>query len=79
MMPQAAKPESIHKLRTLLGELESLGKHIDGDAISEILARSYLEADDVTSFITPRPDTYSRRRVHRTEAFEVLVMTWLPG
>ena len=79
MMPPAAKADSIDPLRTLLGELEALAGHITGDAITEILARSRLRIDDVAAFVTPKQDAYSRRRVARTEAYEVLVMTWLPG
>jgi uncharacterized NAD(P)/FAD-binding protein YdhS/predicted metal-dependent enzyme (double-stranded beta helix superfamily) len=79
MMPLPSKSDSIDKLRTLLGELEALEGRITGDAITEILARSHLHIDDVAAFITPNPYTYSRRRVARTEAYEVLVITWLAG
>jgi uncharacterized NAD(P)/FAD-binding protein YdhS/predicted metal-dependent enzyme (double-stranded beta helix superfamily) len=78
-MSLAAKLDSIDNLRAFLGELEALEGHITGDRVIEILARSDLHIDDVAAFVTPRPDTYSRRRVARTEAYEVLVMTWLPG
>ncbi|MGD0501729.1 MAG: FAD/NAD(P)-binding protein [Steroidobacteraceae bacterium] len=66
-------------MRTLLDALDSLGAAITGDAVVEILARSRLDIDDVAPYITRQPDTYARRRVARTETYEVLVMTWLPG
>jgi predicted metal-dependent enzyme (double-stranded beta helix superfamily) len=75
-MPLAAKFDN---LRFLLGELESLGARISGDTVIAVLERSCLEFDDVAAFVTPQPDSYSRRPVARTESYEVLVMTWLPG
>jgi uncharacterized NAD(P)/FAD-binding protein YdhS/uncharacterized membrane protein YoaK (UPF0700 family)/predicted metal-dependent enzyme (double-stranded beta helix superfamily) len=77
--PPAAKSGSTGNLRMLIGELEALAGRITGEEITEILARSHLHIDDVAAFVTPRPDIYSRRRVARTETYEVLVMTWLPG
>ena len=71
--------DSIDRLRAFLAELEALGGRMTADAVIEILARSGLDIDDVAPFVTPQQDTYSRRRVARTEAYEVLVMTWLPG
>jgi cysteine dioxygenase len=79
VMPLAAKFESTDTLRTFLGELEALGARITADTVLEALARSQLRFDDVAPFVTPQPDRYSRRRVARTGAYEVLVMTWLPG
>jgi len=79
MTALAARSDSIDPLRSFLGELESLAGHITGDAITEILARSHLHIDDVATFVTPNQDNYSRRRIARTESYEVLVMTWLPG
>lgn len=79
MTALAAELDSIDPLRSLLGELESLAGRITGDAITEILARSNLQIGDVATFVTPKHDTYSRRRVARTDSYEVLVMTWLPG
>ena len=75
----ATKCDSIDRLRIFLAELEALGGRITADAVVDILARSGLGIDDVAPFISPQQETYSRRRVVRTEAYEVLVMTWLPG
>ena len=76
MMHVASRCPSID---TFLGELDSLGANITGDAVVEMLVRSRLGIDDVAPYVTPQADTYSRRRVARTEAYEVLVLTWLPG
>lgn len=78
-MPPATELGSIDNLRAFLGELAALTGRITGDRVIEILARSHLHIDDVAAFVRPTPDAYYRRRVARTEAYEVLVMTWLPG
>jgi len=78
-MPLATNSDSIDHLRTLLDALEALKGRITGEAVTEILARSHLHIDDVAEYVTPKQDTYSRRRIALTEAYEVLVMTWLPG
>jgi uncharacterized NAD(P)/FAD-binding protein YdhS/predicted metal-dependent enzyme (double-stranded beta helix superfamily) len=75
----ATQYDSIDRLPSFLAELEALEGRITADAVIEILARSGLDIDDVAPFVAPQQDTYSRRRVVRTEAYEVLVMTWLPG
>jgi uncharacterized NAD(P)/FAD-binding protein YdhS/predicted metal-dependent enzyme (double-stranded beta helix superfamily) len=75
----ATQYDSIDRLRAFLAELEALGGRMTADAVIEILARSGLDIDDVAPFVAAQQDTYSRRRVARTEAYEVLVMTWLPG
>jgi uncharacterized NAD(P)/FAD-binding protein YdhS/predicted metal-dependent enzyme (double-stranded beta helix superfamily) len=79
MMPPATKLDSIGNLSKFLDELEALKEDITGERVIDILARSHLHIDDVAPFVTRRPHTYSRRRVARTDAYEVLVMTWLPG
>ncbi len=68
-----------HKLRTIVRQLEALGGAITGEQVTAILAGTDLTIHDVEAFVSPKPDGYSRRRVARTEAFEMLVMTWLPG
>ncbi len=66
-------------LRALLRDLEALEQTITAEAVFEMLVRSNLELADVDAFAIPKPDGYSRRRVVRSETYEVLVMTWLPG
>ncbi|WP_236518296.1 FAD/NAD(P)-binding protein [Sandaracinus amylolyticus] len=48
------------------------------DAIA-LLAGAELEWDDVAPFVSPGEHGYTRRRIARTDAFEMLVMTWRPG
>src|ERR1700760_1053505 len=79
MMPMAERSESIGRLDTFIRDLGALTAPMSGEAILNVLARSGLDIDDVASFVGACSDTYSRRRVARTDAFEVLVMTWLPG
>jgi hypothetical protein len=73
------KPDSTNYLGILADELEALSGRITADKVTEILARSALCIDDLNSFVTPSGAAYSRRSVARTDAFEVLVMSWLPG
>jgi uncharacterized NAD(P)/FAD-binding protein YdhS len=47
--------------------------------VSSVLARSNLQLDDVAPFVSPEFERYGRRRVARTDQFEVLVMTWRHG
>jgi cysteine dioxygenase len=78
-MPLAVRADSTDNLSTLVAELEALAGRMTGDAVTDVLARSSLHIDDVRVFIAPTPDSYSRQCVARTAAFELLVMTWLPG
>jgi uncharacterized NAD(P)/FAD-binding protein YdhS len=77
--PLIAESSLNHNLRTIVRQLEALGTGITGDHATAILARTDLTIDDVRVFVSTKLDGYSRRRVARTEAFEMLVMTWLPG
>ena len=75
----APNADSIDPLSAFVGELKALGGRISGKAVAEALARNPVGIDDVASYVAPTPTAYGRRRVARTDAFEVLVMTWLPG
>ncbi len=79
MTTLARKSRSIPRLGALLSELEALCGRMTGPEITKILASSSLQIDDVMPFITPSSATYSRQRVARTEAYEILLITWLPG
>ena len=48
------------------------------DAIA-LLARAEIDLEDVAPFMEESPHGYARRRIARTDAFELLVMTWRPG
>jgi predicted metal-dependent enzyme (double-stranded beta helix superfamily) len=71
-------PAASH-LQAIVRELEALGGAITGDQALAILARNALTLRDVEGFVVPKPDGYSRQHVARTQAFELLVLTWLPG
>lgn len=77
--PLTAESGLNHNLRTIVRQLEAVGTGITGDHAISILAGTDLTIDDVGVFVATKLDGYSRRRVARTEAFELLVMTWLPG
>jgi uncharacterized NAD(P)/FAD-binding protein YdhS/quercetin dioxygenase-like cupin family protein len=77
--PPTARSSLNHNLRTIARQLDALGTGITGDRATAILAGTDLRIDDVEAFVSTQLEGYSRRRVARTEAFEMLVMTWLPG
>jgi len=68
-----------HNLCAIVRQLEALGADITGEQVTAILSHADLTIHDVRVFVSANTDGYSRRRVARTEAFELLVMTWLPG
>src|SRR5208337_4101179 len=74
-----AKFCSVPHLGALVSELDALAGRMTGPEITKILGSSSLLIDDVMPFITPSSAAYSRQRVARTEAYEILVITWLPG
>lgn len=67
------------RLDELVARLVALGPTIDGTRAAPLLADGALTLDDVAPFVEESPHTYTRRRVARTEHFEMLVMTWRPG
>ncbi len=66
-------------LSELVGELEGLGPRIGREGLMRALASRPVRREDVAAFVAPQAEGYARRRVTRTENFELLVMTWLPG
>jgi len=77
--PLTSQSNLSHNLRTIVRQLEDLGAGITGDQVTAILSGAELTIHDVEDFVSIKLDGYSRRRVARTETFEILVMTWLPG
>jgi uncharacterized NAD(P)/FAD-binding protein YdhS/quercetin dioxygenase-like cupin family protein len=75
----AEKSKCNDRLLTIVNQLVALNGALRGSAIENILIRSDLDIDDVSEFVAPTENGYGRRRVARTDEFEVLVMTWLPG
>ncbi|MFN0064292.1 MAG: FAD/NAD(P)-binding protein [Myxococcaceae bacterium] len=67
------------RLGALVKEFEALGSHISRAQAAEVLARADLRIEDVEPFVTTTSHAYTRVRIARTDAFEMLVMTWLPG
>ncbi len=49
-----------------------------GDSVDRYLACHSMNQDDFLPFIYFREDTYGRNLVFKNEAFELLVLTWLP-
>ena len=72
-------PDLSEKLRALVDELESAGDVVTRGHAVAALGRADVSWDDVARFAEPSPLGYARRRIARTDAFELLVMTWLPG
>ncbi len=67
------------RLADVLARFVALGPTVTRrDAIS-ILASCDIELADVAGFVDASPHAYTRRRIARTDAFEMLVMTWKPG
>jgi uncharacterized NAD(P)/FAD-binding protein YdhS len=72
-------PRLSPRLAALVARFEALGGVVTRrDAIS-ILASCELELGDVAPFVEESAHGYARRRIARTDVFEMLVMTWRPG
>ncbi|HRK31218.1 MAG TPA: FAD/NAD(P)-binding protein [Tepidisphaeraceae bacterium] len=67
------------RLATLIDELNAMGSTPGAEQIRAALERAQLDLGDVTPFVRPGAHSYRRVRVARTEAYELLVMTWQPG
>jgi uncharacterized NAD(P)/FAD-binding protein YdhS len=79
MSVSALRVDSSDRLSELVIKLESLRGRLSETAIIDAVETSGVRIEDVAPFILPTPHPYGRRRVARTDDFEVLVMTWLPG
>lgn len=66
-------------LDELTQALRALGPRISRDEALRALGSVALTFDDVAPFVVRNQHGYARTRVARTEAFELLVMTWQPG
>jgi uncharacterized NAD(P)/FAD-binding protein YdhS/predicted metal-dependent enzyme (double-stranded beta helix superfamily) len=69
-------PPSVERL---VANLTALGGAPTVVGIQRVLQQSELEMADLADFVQTDPRRYHRSRVAWTPAFEVLVMTWLPG
>ncbi|MGE3172990.1 MAG: cysteine dioxygenase family protein [Planctomycetota bacterium] len=55
------------------------GRAVDVDRVSELVAEAGLDHDSLRSYVGARDDKYARRLVHRSDRFDVMVLTWMPG
>ncbi len=63
----------------LIETLDRLGPQPCLASLLDLLERSPLTLEDVRPWVRPNPRRFSRARVIRREAYELRVMTWLPG
>lgn len=68
-----------HPIERLLASLKALGDSPTAAGIRRALQHSGLGLADLAEFVRTDSRRYHRSRVAWTPAFEVLVMTWLPG
>jgi uncharacterized NAD(P)/FAD-binding protein YdhS/predicted metal-dependent enzyme (double-stranded beta helix superfamily) len=67
------------RLRGLIDDLAAAGDVVSRAHAVSALGRADVGWDDVAPFVSPSPHGYARVRIARTDPFEVLVMTWMPG
>jgi uncharacterized NAD(P)/FAD-binding protein YdhS/predicted metal-dependent enzyme (double-stranded beta helix superfamily) len=67
------------RLAALIAALEARGRDLAPDDCAVFLEDAELAFEDVAPFVQERAQGYARRRIARTEQFEMLVMTWRPG
>ncbi len=67
------------RLRALVDDLEQAGEVVSRRDAVAALGRAEITWEDVEPYAQPSPLGYARRRIARTDAFELLVMTWMPG
>lgn len=66
-------------LARIVDDLDRAGPVVSRRDAVAILGRSDIAIDDVKAFVRESQHGYARVRVARTDAYELLVMTWLPG
>ena len=67
------------RLLDLVRELDRLGKEPTLAALGHAMQRVNLTPADVAAYVQPTPRDYNRVPVVVREAYDLLVMTWLPG
>ncbi len=67
------------RLLDLVRELDCLGKEPTLAALGQAMQRANLTSADVAAYILPNPRNYNRAPVVVRDAYDLLVMTWLPG
>jgi len=66
-------------LAALVRDLDRAGPVLSRRDALALLGRAELTIDDVRPFVRESPHGYARVRVARTDAYELLVMTWRAG
>lgn len=71
--------DSSPKLRALVAGLDSVGPKLSRRDAVMILGQHEITLEDVAPYVVESSFGYARTRVARTDAYELLVMTWMPG
>jgi len=74
--PKPARRFSLDALTEMLRSLASAPTQSELDAL---LRKLELEPEELSAYLNFKPNTYTRRRVFRSELCEMLVLSWLPG
>jgi uncharacterized NAD(P)/FAD-binding protein YdhS/predicted metal-dependent enzyme (double-stranded beta helix superfamily) len=72
-------PPLTGRLGDLVRELDGLGPEPTLAALGHALQRADLNPADVADYVRPNPRNYNRAPVVVRGAYDLLVMTWLPG
>lgn len=67
------------RLLDLVRELDGLGKEPTLAALGHAMQQVPLTPEDVAAYVQPTPRSYNRVPVVVRDAYDLLVMTWLPG
>jgi uncharacterized NAD(P)/FAD-binding protein YdhS len=67
------------RLRDLVHELDGLGSEPSLAALAHAMQRVKLTPEDVAPYVQAKPQSYNRVPVVVREAYDLIVMTWLPG
>lgn len=79
MKTAASSTSSSPGLARLISSLDQLGPAPHWQDIHRLLETTPLSWDDVAPYVEEDDRSYRRWSVHRTDAYELLVMTWKPG
>jgi uncharacterized NAD(P)/FAD-binding protein YdhS len=67
------------RLLELVREIDNFGSAPTLVALANAMKAARLTFEDVAAFVQPNPRSYNRAPVVVREAYDLLVMTWLPG
>lgn len=66
-------------LQRLAMQLEDYAGSLNEAVIRRLLTQANLSAADVAPYVKVKQATYNRHCIHRSDAFELLVLTWAPN